>query len=49
MGSFVLDNELPKVTQTRHCLSVISSPQIIRKRIFEELHCQTYSGHLGRD
>lgn len=32
---------------TVHLLLV--SPQIIRKRIFEELHCQTYSGHLGRN
>lgn len=32
---------------TVHLLLV--APQIIRKRIFEELHSQTYSGHLRRD
>lgn len=29
---------------------LLVAPQIIRKRIFEELNCQKYSGHLlGRD
>lgn len=46
---FVLDNELLKVTQTSSVHLLFVAPQIIRKRIFEELHCQTYSGQLGRD
>lgn len=48
---FVLDNELLKYKRhTQNAVQLLLvALQIIRKKIFEDLHCQKYSGHLGRD